>query len=392
MGSSDNTTCLEQNLLYDFTFQLSPDSNPAQCSSQTITWPNNVTRPVNLFGMIPGGTAWRIPIPQDATSYDWQVDIDSGTEYMLVMSDAGPYVTGGSSSLIRVANGSSGCMNSTSPRAGGISGSGSATTTSAGPSASVSGVGGSSSGGNSQGNDPQANKSSGSSNTGAIVGGTVGGVAFLVLLAILLFCCLRRRVRPRRESADPMIRSYGVNGEAVVEKRRHGAMDLFASQRRPGRQFSDDSQTEAREGGAEYQPSPFTYPDSGQAAAMGGATVVPAGAGVASGRRQYSSAENEKASPRTTIAPAFLEDNRNSVESHQTSNTGTGTPHDATVSDIGATDAATVGHAGGVQRHSSIAKHALGTSTPESDPRPLPQAPQPGEPRFVQHEDSGEVV
>jgi hypothetical protein len=48
-----------------------------------------------------------------------------GTEYMLVMSDAGPYVTGGSSSLIRVANGSSGCMNSTSPRAGGISGSGS---------------------------------------------------------------------------------------------------------------------------------------------------------------------------------------------------------------------------------------------------------------------------
>ena len=404
VGSSDNTSCLTTDLTYSFTFSISPTENPSQCSSQTVSWPSSVTRPVNLFGLIPGGTAFQIPIPQDGTSYDWQVNIDDGTEYLLAMSDAGPNVTGGSSPLITVAGGSNSCMNDTSPRAGG-SGSGAGTATSAGPSASasVSGVGGGSSGGTSgSGGSSQDNTGGGggsSTPVGAIVGGTVGGVAFLVLLAVLLFFCLRKRARQRRDSTDPIIRSYGANGAQTTEKRRTGAMDLLAGRGgRAERALSDDSQVETGLRGDEYQPSPFRYPDSTQAAGMTGA----AAAGASGAGNRHSQPASEKTG--TPPAAAFMTrtDTRPSFESNNTTNhtpPGSTPPHTAVASptvppatESGRTDMATLGH--GVQRNSSIAKHgqhgaAAAGDSPAAAGRPLPGTPTQ---RFVQHEDSGEVV
>lgn len=405
VGSSDNTSCLTTSFLYDFTFSLDPQDTPAQCSSQTITWPSNVTRPVNLFGLIPGGSAWQIPISQDSESYDWQVNVAEGTSYLLVMSDSGPYVTGGSSNLIRVAAGSEACMNSTSPKSGGNSGTGTATTSAATPSSSVSGVGGSSSGGTANGDNTNTGSSGGGggSNVGAIAGGTVGGVAFLVLLALLLFCCLRRRTRSRRDSSDPIIRSYGVDG-ATTEKRRGGAMDLLAG--RPGtraeRALSDDSQVEARMRGDEYQPSPFRYPDSAQAGGMRNAAdraplmagrlaggrvgediekAHRPGAGFGGGNAQDRPSFDSETTPHTPPTPS----------NPHTRLTSTGTGPTSWSDDR--TDVATVAGAG-IQRNSSIAKPAglAQSNSPSSGARPLPSAPAMGETRFVQHEDSGEVV
>jgi len=324
------------------------------------------------------------------------------------MSDSGPAVTGGSSPLITVAGGSDSCMNSTSPRAGGGSGSGSGTATSAGPSASasVSGVGGGSSGGTSGGSNGSGQDNTGGGGggsgtpVGAIVGGTVGGVAFLVLLAVLLFFCLRRRARERRDSTDPIIRSYGANGAQTTEKRRTGAMDLLAGRGgRAERALSDDSQVETGLRGDEYQPSPFTYPDSMQAAGMTGAAAAGAGAG-AGNRNSLPASEKTGTPPAAAFAtgtdtrPSFESSNttNNSHPGHTTANGAPASPIVPPPSDTGRTDAATLGH--GVQRNSSIAKHgqhgaALAGDTPAAAGRPLPGTPTQ---RFVQHEDSGEVV
>jgi hypothetical protein len=189
----------------------------------SISWPNNVTLPVSLYGLIPGGTAFQLPIPQSSsdTSYDWTVNIAQGTDVILMMSDNSQVQTGGSTSLLEVGGGNTGCMNATSPSAAG-SGTGAGTAADPG-SSSITGVGGTSGGGSGQGNNGQGNEGGGGKSTpvGAIVGGTVGGVAFLVLLAILLFFCLKRRNRERRESNDTsLIKNYGMN----VPKRGIGSI------------------------------------------------------------------------------------------------------------------------------------------------------------------------
>lgn len=367
----------------------------------TITWPNNVTLPVSLYGLIPGGTAFQLPAPQSLsqTSYDWTVNVAQGTDLILLMADASQAQTGGSTTLLEVGQGNTGCMNDTSPSAGGT-GTGSGTATSAGPSASISGVGGVSGGGGSgQGNNGGDGGDGGSKTpTGAIVGGTLGGVAFIVLLALLLFFCLKRRARERRGSNDStLIKNYGMSGATTEKKHRFDILAGGGSRRDGGGGLGrSGSDAETRVGGEEYQPSPFRYPSPppGSEGAQRGAGLAPptsfamiAGAKEAESRRSYESGN-------TT--------GRESGPGHYSSPSATGT-HDGTGtgmgtgSQAGRTDDATVGH--GVQRGASTRKTAVPPSPTVNTPRrgvedvavaDAPAAEE--ETRFVQHKDEGPVV
>ena len=55
----------------------------------------------------------------------------------------------------------------------------------------------------------------GKSNTGAIVGGAVGGVAFIVLALIILFIFLRKRARQVKDPQHPRNKLFGSYGTAA---------------------------------------------------------------------------------------------------------------------------------------------------------------------------------
>ena len=204
---------------------------------------------------------------------------------------------------------------------------------------------------------------------GAIVGGTVGGIAFLVLLAVLLFFCLKRRARERRDSKDQ---------NKTSEKRKTGVMDFLAGRgSRSERGLSDENQVSAGLEGDEYQPSPFSYLDSTQAEGLTGAAAVAAAAtGAGVGNRDSLPASEKTESPSAAVFVAST-DTRPSFEWNTTSSN---------------THPATRRHR--VQKNSSIAKHGQQGGVPVGETPAAAGHPLPGTPtrRFVQHEDSGEVV
>ena len=378
----------------------------------TITWPNNVTLPVSLYGMIPGGTAFELPASQSLSdpSYDWTVNIAQGTDVLLLMADASSAQTGGSTPLLEVGQGNTGCMNETSPSVAG-GGSGSGTATSPGPSASVSGVGGTSGGGGSgQGNTGEGDNGGGGGSgsdtrIGAIVGGALGGVAFLLLLGLLLFFCLRRRSRERRGSSESsLLKNYGMSQPIDGEEKR-GRFDILAAaggKRRAqdgggglGRSGSD---AETRVAGEEYQPSPFRYPSpppgsgsgigSGSEAASRGGNLPPTSfpTGVMAG---VAAKESES-------RPSYDSDHSNTTGQNLTTTYGrsSGTYSN---SQTGRTDNATVGH--GLQRGASTRKTMVPASPGVNSPRrgveeggPDVGVPVDDTARFVQHQDEGPVV
>ena len=328
----------------------------------------------------------------------------SGTQYLLAMSDAGPYVTGGSTPLMTVGDGSTDCMNSSSPSAGGSSGQGTAASSSAAASASVSGKGGSSSGGSSgntgDGESDNEGSSSGSkTNTGAIVGGVIGGVVALALLGALLWFCLRRRERKRRGSEEPIIKSYGMDRVTGADRRRSGQIDLLDG--RPGQVSpgADDAQ---------YQPSPFQYTSP---TVNGSAPQLPPIATASDPHLPAPGSNAEK-----PFSPGYAAHNRDSMESsafmsghtHSDSYGGTSTGGNFNparpsgtwsegMNTVSSGAGATAG--AGLQPRSSINKHGRGAPAPSS-PATMTSGRHPADPlpelepatRFVQHEDSGEVV
>ncbi|OCF40239.1 hypothetical protein I317_05932 [Kwoniella heveanensis CBS 569] len=414
VGSSSDSSCLPSSLNYDFFFSLNPDSNPASCSSMSVSWPDNATEPVNLYGLIPHGSAWQIPIDQSANSYDWQVDIQSETRFLLFMSDNGPYQTGGSSPLYQVQSGETGCINDSPPKiaSGGEAMTWATTASSHAPSASVSGVGGTSSGG--------ASENTSSSHTGAIVGGTVGGVAFLVLLAILLFFCIKRRARNRSErDSDPGLKSYGI-ASGAEKGRRSNQLDLVDGNddaERGGRLSGDESPDAGRQvemNGDVYEPSPFRYPSPPETPGAGAAALA-AGAGMG-GRNGNGYANRASTIPpsllntpemlamaeekgaRTPTSPTATFSNYNN---NRSSGEAVAPPEPPASSGAPATEAsnqATVGHHGGgfSGRHSSIRKTPSSQQvggTPAGVGAAAASSGNGSEgTRFVQHEDAGEVV
>ncbi|WWD21104.1 hypothetical protein CI109_105585 [Kwoniella shandongensis] len=433
VGSSSDTSCLPSSLNYDFFFSISPDSNPASCSTMSVSWDANATEPVYLYGMIPHGTAFQLPIDYgQSTSYVWNVDIAQGTQFLLLMADAGQYQTGGSTQLYTVQNGGTTCINSTSPSASG----GTATTgtsSAASSTASVSGVGGSSSGGN-----PSSSGGSKKTNTGAIAGGAVGGVAFLVLLALLLFCCLKRRTRNKGYAADPAIKSYGIAGG---EKGRRSGGNGGTSGRNTLDLVNSDEHVEAGVGagllagqegrhgdgngvemnGNMYEPSPFRYPSPPNT--PGGQTnASPGMVALASEKATQRSHQNHMA----PSAPfAAVPGGRPGSGTYTGTGTGTGTDTRPSMDSVHSTatppgviapteasNQATVGHGSGPGRMSSIRKTPSTQQLPSSpamgaglrpsleggaagsgEGRRLPELPsRETETRFVQHEDAGVIV
>ncbi|ORX39049.1 hypothetical protein BD324DRAFT_618333 [Kockovaella imperatae] len=449
VGSSSNTSCLSTDLRYDFFFYIDPQNNPSQCQSMRISWDNTITYPLNLYGLIPSGTPFDIPISQQTgnVSVDWQVDIDDGTQFLLFMADAGEYQTGGSTSLFTVQSGNDNCMTSSSPKIAGNASGGSNDTGSSG--GSVEGVGGSSSGGDGQGSTNGSGGGGGAgAHTGAIVGGTLGGVAFLALLGILLWFCIRQRTR---DKSNDNVRSYGFNKEKGPRESR-GHLDLLGPQG-PERHHSDDSSNTAALGdGRSYTPMPFRYPSpeardsngSPLASAGFGAHDMPATSAVLAGTPM-----NEKRRSGTTVTPDVHNDivlphqlyegsdrpssdarySHDTGPNHSGSGTGTGTGltpstdhrarphippgamapvgpsayHDRQETSEGQSDSATIGR---LQRNSSVHKPSIGGDHPAGDhpaqgvladndtpdspgaARPLPEVPM----QYVQHQDSGRIV
>jgi hypothetical protein len=301
---------------------------------------------------------------------------------IILMADSSTFQTGGSTSLLQVAQGDTGCMNDTSPSAG-SGGSGSGTATSASPSSSISGVGGVSGGGSGNGEKEEGTKSS--TPTRAIVGGTLGGVAFIVLLALLLICCLKRRARDRRESTDTSnLKNYGVSG-ATTEKRNRFDILTGGSRRDDGASGlgRSGSDAETRVAGEQYHPSPFRYPSPPPATEAGRSnppTSFQAAMGLAPTKESESRRSHESGA--TTDSAALH------PSGVMGSASGTGAESQA-----GRTDDATIGH--GVQRGRSTRKAGVPPSPTVSTPRRgNDELPATGEEemRFVQHKDEGPIV
>lgn len=159
------------------------------CSDMKISWEPNATYPVGLYGVIPGGTAWEIPVEKTRTrlTSNWTVNIQDGTRFILLMGDAGPYGTGGSTIPLTVQYSTDkSCINATSPKSTTSLPPHPSTSATSSPSSSPSSIPSSSA-------SSSPTKSKSSSPVGAIVGGVIGGIAALALLALLLFCCRRRK-------------------------------------------------------------------------------------------------------------------------------------------------------------------------------------------------------
>ena len=376
-----------------------------------ITWNNNVSYPLYLYGMIPAGSAFQVPVSQTSSdvSLSWTVDIAAQTNFLLLMADSGRYVTGGSTSLLSVGNGDTSCINATSTRVGGtssgsgtttLSGGSSSTSSAASSSSTVAGIGGSSNGGQA---GSSGNSGSSSTNTGAIVGGVLGGVAFLLLLGILLFCCLRRNVRSRRsstDSADPVVKSYGLAGP--VEKSRR-PVDLV-------------DHDESRAGGSHYEPSPFRYPSPANTASG----PLAADTAAAASRARARAAERGAVPPSSWVLPEMSEKAPRTPTLNSTPNTPTtqersswentavtpSTPRSTRPTtprqppSEAVTDMATTGH---IDRQHTVRKTASSSAmrnvvgppghdqTQSLDGHDVDQPEAEGQ-RFVQHEDAGSVV
>lgn len=264
---SQDPSCLSTLALADFYFWTEPVDLPQQCSPMRVAWNDeNVTYPLGLHGFVPGGSAWDIPVPQERgqVSANWTVNIDSGTRFILLMTDAGRYGTGGSSPPITVQySGNDTCMGPDSPRSTvGLTPTASPSSspsTSKSPSSSPSGAGG--------------------SNAGAIAGGVIGGIVGLALLlaAIWLFCRQRKRGRTdngamvsdsRRRSEETRTRLLGRltnqrnGGHERNGRRPHSSfeIDVFEGQ------HPDDARSDVDHGETDPHMTPFTYgpphPDS----------------------------------------------------------------------------------------------------------------------------------
>jgi hypothetical protein len=288
-------------------------------------------------------------------------------------------------------------MSDTSPSAGsGGTGSGTASGTGA---SGVSGVGGTSGGGSGggsgQGNGGGDGGGGSKPPVGAIVGGTLGGVAFIVLLAILLFFCLKRRSKERRESNDSsLIKNYGIKNGAGTEKRNR--LDILAgggASRRDGGLGRAGSDSEARATGAEYQPVPFRYPSPPPGSEGGRNPAPPTSFPVMAASKEHESRQSfESGNTNTTTQ------NGNGNGSTPL-NTSIAAGTTAAGSQAGRTDDATVGHGNGngVQRGASTRKTGI-TSSPAapanaSGPRRgVDEMPSDDGARIVQHLDEGPVV
>lgn len=233
-------------------YMYTNDGAPSQCGSYPVSWDSGVASPVHIYGIIPGGQSFDLNVPSSGTNFDWTANVREGTQ-MLFLAVGGNNENGGSTDIATVTSGSSDCINTQSPSstagppAGGVStvaqsGTGTAPASSnptqtGGASASGTGTAeatagssmdptatGSPGGSGTPGSNPTGNPNLNPSRTtkgseggtvtgdphlpaathnslgdpshlnlGAIIGGTLGGVTFILLLLLIWLVCARRR-------------------------------------------------------------------------------------------------------------------------------------------------------------------------------------------------------
>lgn len=148
--------------------------------------------PVKLYGIVPAGTAWNIPVSQDKNTptINWVANIAAGTQFVLLMSDAGKVGTGGSTPLLTVQQSNDNtCLNSGSPSTTPVvtpSSTGTSATSSSAPTNTAGGAG-------------SAAPAKKGKNVWTIVGPILAVVLALLILALVLLWCRSRR---RQREAD----------------------------------------------------------------------------------------------------------------------------------------------------------------------------------------------
>lgn len=68
-----------------------------------------------MLGLIPGGESFQLPIPSTGSTYQWKVNVRAGTSVQLIAGDSRGKGTGGSTDLLVVQGGDSGCIDNSSP-------------------------------------------------------------------------------------------------------------------------------------------------------------------------------------------------------------------------------------------------------------------------------------
>jgi hypothetical protein len=173
-----------------FYFYLDPGS-PSQCNSIGLSWqPSKVDDPVSIWGIIPGGQSFAIPSTSASQKVDWTANVRSGTQMLFVVGDETGHGKGGSSDLMSVGSGSSGCINAASPSStpgtpagqiqtavagSGGSGGNPLTTATGGPTGTQGSTSPTNGGGNGNGNGGNGNGGNGNGGNGGTQPGSGGG-------------------------------------------------------------------------------------------------------------------------------------------------------------------------------------------------------------------------
>ncbi|KAG8907630.1 hypothetical protein FRB99_003092 [Tulasnella sp. 403] len=222
-----DTNCLPTSATHPlFYFYLDPPTgNPSQCGTWGISWDPIAQSPVRITALLPGGQSFPLPVPVSGTSFNWQVNMRQGTQFLLTAGDSRGFGTGGSTNIFTVQGGGSGCINNLTPSstagpaAGGIYATGSGA-------GSVTGAAG-------DGPHPTSGTTAGGTkNVGAIVGGTLGGIAGFGALLLLLVFFHRHRVSKQQGDAHhkPEVdlmddcEGHGTIGNHAGEAEGHGPL------------------------------------------------------------------------------------------------------------------------------------------------------------------------
>jgi len=192
----------------DFPFSTDPIGVVTTCQAGFFTWDaSSVNGDVTLWGVIPGGQGFIIngtsTNDQGKAAISWAPTVSTGTGLLVVAGDNRGFGSGGSfQGFLQPGNGTTSCLDSSSPMSTpGSPAGGSYPTDSSGDKSSGGGGGGGGSGGK--------------SDVGAIVGGVIGGVAGVAILGVVVFLLLRRRKHKRRAAGEPVDLLEGREGERV---------------------------------------------------------------------------------------------------------------------------------------------------------------------------------
>lgn len=90
VDNSSDTSCLVADDSSRSSFFTLDPPVPSQCSNQTISWSSTVYKePPSMRAFIPGGQAFDLPRPPiNATRQSWEVDIQEGTQLLLLVQPA----------------------------------------------------------------------------------------------------------------------------------------------------------------------------------------------------------------------------------------------------------------------------------------------------------------